>query len=83
MHIILANLLEKYELDLFEATRNMHVVEAALWKANLYKDWSDLPPFTGTANSFNSINPILGVSIFQLLRKLPLKTTKRVSRVHR
>jgi hypothetical protein len=39
-HGVLANLLEKDELDLAETSRNTHVVEAALRAANPHEDYT-------------------------------------------
>lgn len=59
-HRVLANLLEKDELDLAEMTRNTHVVEAALRAANPHEDWSDRPPPTQASDSVVTTHPILG-----------------------
>jgi hypothetical protein len=59
-HDVLANLLEKDELDLAEATGNTQVVEATLRAANPHEDWSDRLPPTRTTDSINATHPILG-----------------------
>ena len=45
-HEVLANLLEKDELDLQEALTNTQLVEVALRSANPHEDWSHKPPPT-------------------------------------
>jgi hypothetical protein len=58
-HGVLANLLEKDELDLAETSRNTHVVEAALRAANPHEDWSDRPAPTQASDSVVTTHPIL------------------------
>jgi hypothetical protein len=59
-HSILANLLEKDDLDLEEANSNAYLVENALRLANMYEDWSARPHPTRTGDTLNSTHPILG-----------------------
>jgi hypothetical protein len=58
-HEVLANLLEKNDLDLEEATSNAQLVETALRLANLHEDWSAQPPPTRT-DPMSMTHPILG-----------------------
>lgn len=58
-HAVLANLLEKDEIELEESTKNTQVVEAALRAANPQEDWSDRPPPART-DAANNGHPILG-----------------------
>jgi hypothetical protein len=57
-HAVLADLLEKDEVDLAEANGNMQVVEAALRAANPHKDWYDHPPPTCTSDTHSTTHPI-------------------------
>jgi hypothetical protein len=58
-HGVLANLLEKDEMELEEAHNNTRVVETALRAANPHEDWSDRPASTRPTDSTNSTHPML------------------------
>jgi hypothetical protein len=58
-HGVLANLLEKDELDLEEATNTTNVVEMVLRAANPHEDWSDRPTPTRTGEAVTSMHPLL------------------------
>ena len=57
---VLANLLEKDEIELEEATNNTKVVEVALRVVNPHEDWSDRPPPAKADETPNIVHPILG-----------------------
>jgi hypothetical protein len=59
-HAVLANLLEKDDQELEEATSNTHLVEKALRLANPHEDWSDRPTSTRTDEAMTTLHPILG-----------------------
>ena len=58
-HGLLANLLEKDELDLEEHTNNARVVETALCVANPHKNWSDRTTLSRADDSASVIHPML------------------------
>jgi hypothetical protein len=58
-HGVLANLLEKDEMELEEANNNTRVVEIALRAANPHKDWSNRPASMRPTDSINSTHPML------------------------
>jgi hypothetical protein len=57
---VLANLLEKDELELEEATVNTWAVETALGAANLHEDWSGRPAASSAKDTIATMHPILG-----------------------
>lgn len=59
-HDVLANLLEKDEIDLEEATSNTSAVEAALRTANPHEDWSDRPNPSKPGDPVTTMHPLLG-----------------------
>jgi hypothetical protein len=58
-HGVLANLLEKDEIELEEATNHARVVETALRAANPHEDWSDRTTPSKGDDSFPAIHPML------------------------
>jgi hypothetical protein len=58
-HGVLANLLEKDEMELEEATNNARVVEATLRAANPHEDWSDRLPPSKADETANIVHPML------------------------
>jgi hypothetical protein len=59
-HSVLANLLEKDDLDLEEANSNTHLVETALHLSNPHEDWSARPHPTRIGDTSSTLHPILG-----------------------
>ena len=59
-HAVLANLLEKDEVDLEEATNTTSEVEAAPRAANPHEDWFDQPNPSKTADAMTTMHPLLG-----------------------
>lgn len=56
---MLANLLEKDDIDLEEATNNARVVETALRAANPHEDWSDRVAPSKGVDTFLATHPML------------------------